>query len=465
MKSIIYIFTFILSIYSVQAQELSGYWLGAIDIQGQKLRIAFNISKEGDVYKTTMDSPDQKAKGIPTQTKSMTSEHIEVQIPNMAVVFTGKLSSASVIDGTFTQGNMNFPLILNKETPPNLGQTRPQTPKKPYPYSSEDIYFENSKAGIKLAGTLTKPNTTGRFPAIILISGSGPQNRDEELMDHKPFLVLADYFTKLGYAVLRYDDRGTYGSEGDFKTSTSLDFADDTEAAVNYLKTRSDIDNSKIGLMGHSEGGLIAPLVASRNKDVAFIVLLAGPGVSGEIIIADQSAEISRINGENEDNITSSTEITKLTFDYLETIKDRDDRHTLLSKYLTKLIDERSDFSTPAGMPKEQFIQAQVGQLCSPWMTFFLYYNPQDALKKVSCPVLAINGSKDLQVKSSLNLPAIEKALKSSPSKTYKTIESPELNHLFQECKTGSPNEYQTITQTFSPIALKTISDWMNELN
>ncbi len=465
MKSFIYTLILFLNIYTIQAQELGGYWLGSIDVQGQKLRIAFNISLEEGTFKTTMDSPDQKAKGIPTQTKSMTPENIEVQIPNMAVIFKGKLSSASIIDGTFTQGSMSFPLILNKEQAPTTGNVRPQTPKKPYLYHSEDVNFKNSKANIHLAATLTKPNKKGKFPAVILISGSGPQNRNEEIMDHKPFLVLADYLTKQGYAVLRYDDRGTYESEGNFNIATSEDFATDVGAAIDYLKARTDINSSKIGLIGHSEGGLIAPMVSSQRSDLAFLILLAGTGVKGKFVIADQIEAINRANGESEEDNLTSTEISRLTFDYLETIQDKKDKQELLSSFMKDLLKKYDNFKLPSSATEEQFIQAQVTQLCSPWMIFFLFYNPGQALKSVKCPTLAINGSKDLQVTSQLNLLAIKNALKHGEAPSFKTLELPGLNHLFQECKTGSPNEYERIEQTFSPVALKAISDWMTNLN
>ena len=465
MKTFIYTLFMLLSIYSTQAQNLSGYWLGTLSVQGQSMRIAFNITKTGDTYTTTMDSPDQKAKGIPTSTISMTPENIKVSIAQMGVTFTGTLKNGQIIKGTFSQGGLNLPLALTKQEVSTTENQRPQHPQKPYPYHSEDVKFKNKKADISLAGTFTKPKDGKNLPAIILISGSGPQNRDEELMQHKPFLVLADYFTKRGYAVLRYDDRGTFESEGDFKTATSKDFATDTEAAIEYLKNRTDINPAKIGLMGHSEGGLIAPMVASENTDVAFIVLLAGTGVSGYEVILDQIEAINRANGETEKTITDANYMTKSIFGYLESIQFKQNRKALISDYLTRELDNNPKFSVPENITKEQFIQSQLPQLSSPWMNYFLFYNPQIALSKVTCPVLAINGDKDLQVTSRLNIPKIEQALKRGKTNTYKTMVIPGLNHLFQECTTGSPNEYENITQTFSPKALIAISDWMEQQN
>lgn len=465
MKSVLFTLCILISGFTIQAQELSGYWLGTLHVQGQKMRIAFNISKDKETFKTTMDSPDQKAKGIPTTTASMVSDNIHITIPQMGVSFKGILTTNTHISGTFSQGGLTLPLELKKQNADVKQNQRPQHPTKPYSYLTENVKIKNTKANILLAGTLTKPKQGDQFPAIILISGSGPQNRDEEILEHKPFLVIADYFTKLGYAVLRYDDRGTYESEGDFKLATSLDFAEDVDAIIDYLKTRKDINPSKIGLMGHSEGGVIAPMVASTRNDLSFIVLLAGTGVTGREVILDQIEAINRANGETEENISLAHYTSKVTFDFLETIQNKTNKKELLTAFLTDQIDNNSKFSIPTGITKAQFIETQVPQLSSAWMNFFLFYNPQHALSKVSCPVLALNGEKDLQVTHRLNLPEIENALKTGQTTSYKTVSIANLNHLFQECTTGSPNEYGEIKQTFSPDALHLISNWMKTLN
>ncbi|MCZ8215835.1 MAG: alpha/beta hydrolase, partial [Cyclobacteriaceae bacterium] len=267
------------------AQGINGQWNGLLKVQGTQLRVVFNIKQTENGLSATLDSPDQGAKGIPTTASSFENGVLKIAIANLTVEYEGTLGSDNIIVGTFKQAGQTFPMNLSKEKVEKEKIVRPQEPAKPYPYYSEDVTFENKSAGISLAGTLTLPKKEGIFPVVILISGSGPQNRDEELMGHKPFLVLSDHLTKNGIAVLRYDDRGTALSKGDFKTATSADFATDVEAAMAYLKTRKEINKKKIGLIGHSEGGLIAPMVASRSKDVSFIVLLAGPGIPGDSIL------------------------------------------------------------------------------------------------------------------------------------------------------------------------------------
>ncbi|HUH45644.1 MAG TPA: alpha/beta hydrolase, partial [Arenibacter sp.] len=239
-------------------QDISGAWNGVLKVQGIQLRLVFNIDKTANGYIATMDSPDQGTNGIPVTTTSFDNSLLKISIASAGIEYEGVLDQDHIINGNFRQAGQSFPLSLSKSEKVEKS-VRPQEPIKPYPYYEEEIYFENREDAVKLSGTLTLPRKDGFFPAVILISGSGPQNRDEELMGHKPFLVLSDYLTKNGIAVLRYDDRGVGASTGDFKTATSLDFSKDAEAGVQYLKTRKEIDTKKIGLIGHSEGGLIAP--------------------------------------------------------------------------------------------------------------------------------------------------------------------------------------------------------------
>lgn len=277
MKTLTILFTLLLSVCIVSAQEISGKWYGMLKLPGTELTIVVNISKtEAGAYTATMDSPDQGAFGIPVNSVTFENKQLELKIDALQAAYKAELVDM-VLKGTFTQMGQDLNLNLSQEEIKKPKALRPQEPQKPYPYHDEEVTFTNSKAGIKLAGTLTLPNKSGKFPAVVLISGSGPQNRDEEVFGHKPFLVLADYLTRNGIAVLRFDDRGVNLSEGDHSTATSADFATDVESAVAYLKTRSEIDHKKIGLMGHSEGGLIAPMVAAKDKSIAFIVLLAGP--------------------------------------------------------------------------------------------------------------------------------------------------------------------------------------------
>ena len=344
---------------------------------------------------------------------------------------------------------MSFPLNLSKEIAEKEKLVRPQEPAKPYSYYEEEVAFENRKAGITLAGTLTLPTKEGVFPAVVLISGSGPQNRDEELMGHKPFLVLSDYLTKNGIAVLRFDDRGISASKGDFKTATSLDFSTDVEAGVAYLQTRKEINKKKIGLIGHSEGGIIAPMVVSRSKNIAFIVLLAGTGIPGDQLLLLQQELIGKDSHISDASLKTVKIINKGAFEIVTKSTNSEQLKIDLTSYIKQALKDNPDAINPKSMSQDEFIKMQVDQIASPWMLYFIKYNPATALEKVKCPVLAINGEKDLQVPPKENLEAIKRALTKGGNKKVTTIELSNLNHLFQECKTGSPSEYAAIETDF----------------
>lgn len=288
----------------------------------------------------------------------------------------------------------------------------------------------------------------------------GPQNRDEELLGHKPFLVLADHLTKNGIGVLRFNDRGVGASKGDFKEATSADFATDVEAAVNYLLMRKDLIINKVGLMGHSEGGVIAPMVAAQSKDVAFIVLLAGTGIKGDELLLLQGELIGKAGGETAEKLKINQTINKGAFDRVIKLADTKVLKSELELYFQQKLKEYRSVK-PEGMSEERFIQTQVMTLTSPWMRFFIKYDPATALTSVKCPVLAINGEKDLQVPAKINLDAIKMNLEKGKNKKVTTKSFPNLNHLFQECTTGSPNEYAKIEQTFAPVALDEITNWL----
>ena len=443
-----------LATLTTYAQDITGQWNGVLKVQGMALRLVFNISKTDTGYSATMDSPDQSVKGIPVTTTTFENGKLALEVTNAGIKYNGELKDSELV-GTFKQGGMEVPMNLSRKTIEKELPKRPQEPKKPYPYYTEDVTFQNQKATITLAGTLSLPKKEGVFPVVVLITGSGPQNRDEELLGHKPFLLLSDYFTKNGIAVLRYDDRGIGQSTGDFKTATSADFATDVESAIAYLETRKEINKKKIGLVGHSEGGIIAPMVAAKSKDVNFIVLLAGTGIQGDKLLLLQDELISRASGVSEDEIKKTIEINSKLFDLVNKSTDNEklkaDMTILLKADTTKLSNE---------MSQDEFIAEQVNQLASPWMQYFIKYDPAPTLEKVKCAVLAVNGGKDMQVPKE-NLTAIENALKKGGN-THVTIrEFPELNHLFQECKTGAPSEYAEIEQTFSPIALDQITKWI----
>jgi len=450
----------VLMVSSVVGQDITGQWNGLLNIQGMKLRLVFHITKTDQGYSSTMDSPDQGAKGIPMSSTVFENPKLILKLDAGGIEYTGELKE-ELITGTFKQSGMSFPMDLKREAIEKPVVKRPQEPKKPYPYDSEEVTFENKTAGVKLAGTLTLPGKEGKYPVVVLITGSGPQNRDEELMGHKPFLVLADHLTRNGIAVLRYDDRGTAQSTGDFSKATSVDLASDVEAAIGYLKSRKDIDKKNIGLMGHSEGGIIAPMVASKSKDVSFIVLLAGTGIPGDQLLLLQQELIGRASGMPESDLLKNREINKGCFDIIVKSSDQDQMKADLTVYLKNTINEFPADQRPAGMSDDDLIKMLLNQIASPWMLYFIKYDPAPALQKVKCPVLALNGEKDLQVPPGENLAAIGKALETGRNKKVTIKEMPGLNHLFQECTIGSPDEYAMIEQTMSPAALDVVAKWI----
>ncbi len=448
-KAVLLVFMTLTSLANIWGQDITGQWNGQLKVGGTQLRLVFNISETAKGLSSTMDSPDQGAKGIPVTATKFENSTLKITIASAAIEYEGVLGKDDIIVGTFKQGALSFPMDLSREVIAKEQFVRPQEPQKPYPYYSEDVTFENEKAGISLAGTLTLPTREGIFPVVILISGSGPQDRNEELLGHKPFLVLSDYLTKNGIAVLRYDDRGTALSEGNFEAATSVDFATDVESVVTYLKTRKEIDKNKIGLIGHSEGGIIAPMVAGESKDVAFIVLLAGSGVSGDKILLTQQKLIGRTSGIDENTLIKNEKLNAGIFEIVKKSKDVEQLKMDLKEYLNQ-----------NNIPETQ-MSSLINQVTTPWMINFIKYDPGVSLENVKCSVLALNGEKDLQVSPKINLEAIKGALEKGGNKKVTVMELANLNHLFQECETGSPNEYVTIEQTFSPMALTEILKWI----
>lgn len=446
-----------------RGQEITGDWHGALKVQGLQLRLVFHISQTGGGYSATMDSPDQNATGIPA-TASFERNVLKLSVANIGVEYEGALGADGNIKGTFKQMGQSFPLdmsrtALEKETP-----LRPQEPAKPYPYSEEEVVFENKQAGVRLAGTLTMPKRgKGGFPAVVLISGSGAQNRDEELMGHKPFLVIADYLTRHGIAVLRFDDRGTGASSGDFQSATSLDLSFDAEAAVHYLLTRKEINGRRIGLIGHSEGGSIAPMIAARSADVAFIVLLAGTGIPGSELLLLQDEALNRAAGMGEEDLQALVAFYRSAFNLVLQSPPEEVRQPVLAERLRELVANYPAAKEGAGGNDEMFVNSLATQLASPWMQYFLKYNPALELEKVKCPVLSLNGEKDLQVPAKANQTAIAAALAKGGNRAVTIKEFPGLNHLFQECETGRPAEYGRIEQTISPLVLEEIRTWIQE--
>jgi pimeloyl-ACP methyl ester carboxylesterase len=438
----------------VSAQDIAGDWTGVLEVSGMHMHIVFHISKMDTGYNALMDSPDQGVKGIPVTSARFEQGRLTLGVDQAKMGYSGEWKD-SLIVGTFTQAGRSIPLELRRGGV--AAPIRPQEPARPYPYTAEDVHFENKGAGVTLAGTLTLPPGKGAFPVVILITGSGPQNRDEELLGHKPFLVIADALTRRGVAVLRYDDRGTAQSTGDFAKATSADFATDVEAAVAYLKTRKEISAHRIGLIGHSEGGLIAPMVAARSKDIRFIVLLAGPGLRGEEVLLSQQQLIAQAAGAWARQAQDMVEVNRGAMDIV--VRDSlrlEHRDTLRQELEAYFKQKEAEFPVLQGKTG-----SAIAQLTSPWMGYFLAYDPAPALEQVHCPVLAMAGAKDLQVAPEENLVAIGRAMEKGGNKHFEVKEFPDLNHLFQECGTGLPGEYSAIGQTFAPVALEFMVNWV----
>ncbi|MDZ4747786.1 MAG: alpha/beta fold hydrolase [Saprospiraceae bacterium] len=461
MRNLVVIVILGLFVLPVLGQDITGQWNGILKVPGVQLRLVFHVEKTDLGYASTMDSPDQGANGMPVETTTFEDATIRFVLPAPKIEYEGVLGSDGVITGNFKQAGQSFSMNLTRELVEKEKVKRPQEPTTPYPYYAEDIMFTNEKAGIDLAGTLTLPTKDGVYPVVILISGSGPQNRDEELLGHKPFLILSDYLTRNGIAVLRFDDRGTAESKGDFATATSLDFSTDVEAGVAYLMSRKEIDKRKIGLIGHSEGGIIAPMVAANSKDIAYIVLLAGTGIPGDQLLLLQQALISKVYGVSDEDLAKAHDYNKGAYAIVTTSSGIEQLKTDLTTYYNTRFKNNPDFVVPEGMTADELIQSMVDQLANPWMQFFIKYDPSILLEKVKCPVIALNGEKDLQVPPKENLGAIEKALKKGGNKKVTIQELPGLNHLFQECTTGSPEEYAVIMQTMSPDAMLVVLSWI----
>lgn len=436
---------------------IEGFWQGALDAGVVKLRLLMKFSRTPDgKLKGLLDSLDQGVNEIPMNVVDFQNDSLHVEMKSIGASYDGKLSAdGTQIVGEFSQGS-KLPLTLNRiEKASDAALVRPQTPKRPYPYNEVQVTYENKQDKVTLAGTLTVPQGNGPFPAVVLITGSGSQDRDETILGHRPFLVLADYLTRRGIAVLRADDRGVGGTSKGAENDTSENYAGDALAGVEFLKTRKEINPKLIGLIGHSEGGMIAPMAAARSNDVAFIVLMAGPGIVGDKLLVMQNRLITAAECQNQ--VNSSMAQAERLFAIAKEEKDP-------AVARQKIEAERASLDNAARKKLEAQLSAAAAQLnglVTPWFRFFLNYDPRPTLMKVRVPVLAINGETDTQVPAKEDLAAIELALKDGSNSDYKVVLLPKLNHLFQTSSTGAPSEYGQIEETIAPIALEAMGDWI----
>lgn len=439
---------------STNTDAFVGLWQGTIRASGQEIRLVFHIersdpSRPEQGLKATVDSPDQGVNGIPVESVTVSDTRITLKVTATQGSYSGTLSEG-VIVGHWDQAGSSFSVDLSRiEKVEKI--RRPQDPEPPFPYRAEEVSF-SSGGNVTLAGTLTVPDGPGPFPAAVLVTGSGPQNRDEEIFNHRPFLVLADHLSRRGVAVLRYDDRGVGGSTGDGQTATQRDLAGDTAAAVQFLESRPEIMPGRIGVIGHSEGAMIAPLVAEANPDLAYLVLLAGPGCSGYDILLQQTAALLRAGGAPEAQIRNAQDINRSLYDVVRSEPDN-----------TRAADRLRTMTRSLGVPEDQ-IEIQIAAMLTPWYRSFLRFDPANALRATKCPVLALTGSLDRQVPPDENLAAIADAVRSGGNDRVETHRLEGLNHLFQHAATGLPEEYARIDETFAPEALDRIAGWVRSV-
>lgn len=442
-------------------------WSGTVELPGgQKLDFTVELERDSG----TISIPLQGAKDLPLSDVSVTEKELRFAIRAAGAAWEMHVSDdGRTATGVLRQGG-EFKTTMRRHAPdePAVKElVRPQEPKPPFPYETLEVTVENTAAKVKLAGTLVLPAREGRFPCVVLVTGSGPQDRDETLLGHKPFLVLADHLARHGIASLRYDDRGTAKSTGSFAKATSDDFASDALAAVQFLKARAEILPDRIGVVGHSEGGVVAPMCAAQSRDVAFIVLLAGTGLPGAELLPLQGKLISLAGGAS---VADAEKGAKLNAEIYQLVLAGKSRSELADHLRKVLLEELRADPEQKDLPAEelakqadQAAEAQARELTSPWFRRFLALDPRDHLAKVACPVLALNGEKDLQVPPKENLSRIDATLKAAGNPDVTVVELPSLNHLFQTCTTGSPSEYGALEETFSPVALELVSTWIRK--
>ncbi len=434
---------------------VEGLWQSALVTHGLRLRFQLHVFHDSDgELIAALDNLDQNVSGLPAMNVTLEGSTFHFEIPSVNGTFEGTLSAnKNSISGAWNQTGVTNEELEFKRSDQPLELHRPQTPSKPYPYREEEVTFSNSAANVTLAGTLTLPKGPGPFPAALLIAGSGPHDRDESLANHKPFLVLADFLTRKGVAVLRYDKRGIGKSTGSVDNATTLDLASDAAAALTFLKSRHDIDPTRIGLVGHSEGAMIAPYLAANSKDIPWLILLAAPATSGQDTFLNQSELIGRVGGLSDAQLVASLSFDREAYDLVRQEKNPG----ILAKKLKQLVHESG---LDATLPPST-LEIQLRMMTSPWFRFFLDYDPLPSLRNIKCPVLALYGQKDLQVPAKSNLPLLQKALADGGNTRADVRQLPELNHLFQHAFSGSPSEYGAIDETVSPEVLQIIGDWL----
>lgn len=441
------------------ADRMIGTWQGALAVGAFRERLAFIIGRDSTrALRGTLKVLDQGGVELPA-TVVVGGDTLSFSVSAQHISYSGVMTATGdSLRGTFMQAGRALPLALGRSTGVPALATRPQDPKPPFPYRTTEVTVP-SVGDVRLAGTVVMPEGRGPFPAVVFVTGSGPQDRDEALMGHRPFLVIADYLARHGIASLRYDDRGFAKSTGTFATATSADFGADAEAALHFLQSVPGVARDRVGILGHSEGGLIGPMIAARTRDVAFLVLMAGPGMPGDSLSLLQLRRLVQTTAPQA-VVDAMVDNNRRIFRAVEGGRDSADIVARVTAVKQEII---------AGLPEDQraaaalrFDQA-LPQFVAPWMRYFLAYDPRVALRKVRVPVLALGGTLDLQVPAKENLSGIDSALRAAGNTDYRVVELPNLNHLFQTATTGSPAEYAKIEETVAPSALELIASWINQ--
>lgn len=448
------------------AAKVTGTWEGKINV-GVTLRIVFHFKDSLGMLTGTTDSPDQGITGIPCANIITRNDSLLLDVPEFKGRYAGRFLNDTTIQGRLTQ-TVGIDLVLTK-VKKATALNRPQTPRPPFPYKSEEVTYRNRDNTITYGATISIPRGKGPFPAVLLITGSGAQNRDEEIFEHKPFAVIADHLAREGYLVMRVDDRGVGKTTGNFATATTADFMQDAGIGLDYLKKRKETDARHLGIIGHSEGGMIAPMLAAARSDIDFIILLAAPGDKIAKLMEDQNKAVLLSRGFTTEVANSYGHLYREMIAVLsgagDTTEAEQKLHNIVSAWRT---------STPKGTvmgttgittdsTQRLFVKAFASSLGTPWYKYFLNFDPQVYLSRVKCKVLALNGDKDLQVISSSNLAAIRQALSQSGSRNYEVKELPGLNHLFQSCKKCTLAEYGELKESFSPAALNVMTGWLRK--
>lgn len=469
MKSVFAIFLSLFFLVSLSAQDFVGNWKGDIELPGAgKLGVIFYITQDAGKLSCKMDVPMQSAKDIPAANVKTNKKQINISFPALNGTYVGNMDADRLIKGTWSQNGANMVLNLEsfKEGEEEALQ-RPQHPKAPFNYEIEEITVEviGKDATHQLGGTLTYPKGDGPFPTAIMVTGSGPQDRDETLLGHKPFWVIADYFANNGIATFRYDDRGVGASTGNFEKATSMDFKVDAMAALTQIAKHEKVDEDKIGIVGHSEGALISALAAAESNDVKYVLMLAGPGVSGKSIAKRQMVDMARAEGESEEEIERSSHVNGDIIDLAASDLPREEAIEKVKVRMKKYYDyQATDEERKELGDFDSYFDMATNRLFNPWIQYFLKLEPGKYIQRIKCPTLALIGGKDMQVSPSMNIPALKVALEAAPTTNWDVREIPNLNHLFQKSRTGAMSEYGEKIETFNPQVLIMMRDWINAL-